>query len=137
MRRPFLLDTCAAIWLMEATLRKSAVEALTAAVNQGLPTYVSPITAWEAATLSRKKKFKSRLAPSSWFEHLLAIPGMRLAEMPPAVLIASTELPNFAENDPVDRIIAATAREYGFTVVTRDKPLLDYGKQGYLSVLEC
>jgi PIN domain nuclease of toxin-antitoxin system len=137
MRRPFLLDTCAAIWLMEATLPKSAVEALTAAVNQDLPTYVSPITAWEAGTLTRKKKFKSRLTPRSWFEHLLAIPGMRLAEMPPAVLIASTELPNFPENDPVDRIIAATAREYGFTVVTRDKPLLDYGKQGYLSVLEC
>jgi PIN domain nuclease of toxin-antitoxin system len=137
MRRPFLLDTCAAIWLMEATLPKSAVEALTAAVNHGLPTYISPITAWEAGTLTRKKKFKSRLAPRSWFEHLLAVPGMSLAEMPPEVLIASTELPNFPENDPVDRIIAATAREYGFTVVTRDKPLLDYGKQGYLNVLEC
>lgn len=137
MRRPFLLDTCAAIWFMEAALPKSAVEALTAALNQGLPTYVSPITAWEAGNLARKRKFKATLAPSRWFERLLAAPGMTLCDMPPDVLIASTELPGFPNNDPADRILAATAREYGFRVVTRDKPLLDYGKQGHLSVLEC
>jgi PIN domain nuclease of toxin-antitoxin system len=50
---------------------------------------------------------------------------MALADMPPAVLIASQNLPNFLVGDPADRIIAATAREYRFTVVTRDKPLLD------------
>lgn len=137
MKRPFLLDTCAAIWFMEAALPKSAIEALTEALNQGRPTYVSPITAWEAGNLARKRRFKASLAPSRWFERLLAAPGMALSEMPPEVLIESTELPGFPNNDPVDRIIAATAREYGFTVVTRDKPLLDYGKQGYLSVLEC
>ena len=36
-----------------------------------------------------------------------------------------------------DRIIAATAREYGYTVITSDRALLEYGKDGYLSVLEC
>ena len=137
MKRPFLLDTCAAIWFMEAALPKSAVEAMTEAYNQGLPTYVSPITAWEAGNLARKRRFKSTLAPSRWFERLLAAPGMTLSGMPPAVLIASTELPSFPNNDPADRIIAATAREFGFAVVTRDKPLLDYGELGYLSVLEC
>jgi PIN domain nuclease of toxin-antitoxin system len=137
MKRPFLLDTCAAIWFMEAGLPKSAVEALTDAYNQGLPTYVSPITAWEAGNLARKRRFKSSLAPSRWFERVLAAPGMTLSVLSPDVLIASTELPNFPTNDPADRIIAATAREYGFTVVTRDRALLEYGKQGYLSVLEC
>jgi PIN domain nuclease of toxin-antitoxin system len=137
MKRPFLLDTCAAIWFTEAALSKGAVEALTEALNQGLPTHVSPITAWEVGNLARKRRFKSTFAPSRWFERLLGAPGMALSEMPPHVLIASTELPSFPANDPADRIIAATAREYGFTVVTRDKPLLDYGKQGYLSVLEC
>jgi PIN domain nuclease of toxin-antitoxin system len=67
----------------------------------------------------------------------MSLRSAALAELPPEVLIASTELPNFPTNDPADRIIAATAREYGFTVVTRDRPLLDYGKQGYLNVLEC
>jgi PIN domain nuclease of toxin-antitoxin system len=57
--------------------------------------------------------------------------------MPPELLIESTLLPDFSHGDPADRIIAATAREYGFTVMTRDRALLDYGKQGHLSVLEC
>ena len=137
MRRPFLLDTCAAIWFMEGALPKGTVEALTGAHNDGLPTYVSPITAWEVGNLARKRKFKASLAPRRWFERLMSAPGMALSDMPPAVLLGSTELFDFPTNDPADRIIAATAREYAFTVVTRDGPLLDYGKQGYLSVLEC
>jgi PIN domain nuclease of toxin-antitoxin system len=137
MTRPILLDTCVAIWFMDAALPKRAIEALTDAHNQGLPTYVSPITAWEVGNLARKRRFKSSFTPSRWFERLLIAPGMTLSDMPPVVLISSTELPNFPNSDPVDRILAATAREYGFTVATRDAALLDYGKQGYLNVLEC
>ena len=137
MKQPFLLDTCAALWFMDAALRKPTVEALTDAHNQGLGTFISPITAFEIGQLARKRRFKSHLTPLRWFERLLGTPGMVLADMPPAVLIASSELPNCQTKDPSDRIIAATAREYGFTVVTRDATLLDYGKQGYLNVLEC
>jgi PIN domain nuclease of toxin-antitoxin system len=137
MRPPYLLDTCAAIWFMGGTLPQATLQHLTAAYNNGAATYVSPITALEAGQLARKGRFKSSLTPTRWFELLLAAPGTALADMPPAVLIASQELPNFPANDPADRIVAATAREYGFTVVTRDAALLDYGNQGYLSVLEC
>jgi PIN domain nuclease of toxin-antitoxin system len=137
MRPPFLLDTCAALWFMDASLRKPAVEALTNAYNRGLDTFISPITAFEVGQLARKRRFKSHLTPLQWFERLLASPGMVLADLPPSVFIASSKLPDCPAKDPGDRIIAATAREYGFTVVTRDAALLDYGKQGYLSVLEC
>jgi PIN domain nuclease of toxin-antitoxin system len=67
----------------------------------------------------------------------LSLPGVELAEMPAELLIESALLPDFAQKDPYDRIIAATAREYGYTVITSDRVLLDYGKDGYLSVLEC
>lgn len=137
MKRALLLDTCAALWLMDGTLQRKALATLTMAYNQGLGVYVSPITAFEVGQLARKGRFKSSLTPARWFERLIDAPGMVLAEMPPKVLIASSELPNFRPGDPVDRIIAATAREYGFTIVTRDAALLDYAQQGYLSVLEC
>lgn len=136
MRPPFLLDTCAAIWFFDGALPR-AVNELTEAINQGHSTYVSPITAWEVSVSARKGRFASSLAPQRWFELILGFPGISLADMPPAVLIASQELPNFPTDDPADRIIAATAREYGLTVVTRDRALRAYGKQGYLSVLEC
>jgi len=57
--------------------------------------------------------------------------------MPAELLIDSQSLPGDIHKDPYDRIIAATAREYGYTVVTRDRALLDYGKAGYLSVMPC
>ena len=39
-------------------------------------------------------------------------------------MIDSTTLPGRAPKDPADRIIAASARHYGHTVVTRDSALL-------------
>ncbi len=137
MRQPFLLDTCAAIWFVDGTLSKLVATKLGEAHQHGFATYVSPMSAWEAGVAARKGRFASVLAPGRWFEMVMSHPGMTLAEMTPAVLIASQELPSFPANDPADRIIAATAREYGFTVVTRDEALLGYGQMGYLSVLEC
>lgn len=136
MKSPFLLDTCAAIWFLDAALPK-VISELTEAFNQGRETLVSPITAWEVSVSARKGGFASSLTPQRWFERLMNAPGMALAGMSPAVLIASQELLHFPTDDPADRIIAATAREFGYTVVTRGRALLDYGKQGYLNVLEC
>jgi PIN domain nuclease of toxin-antitoxin system len=39
--------------------------------------------------------------------------------------------------DPADRIIAATARTFGYTVITRDGELVPYGAAGHLDVTAC
>ena len=57
--------------------------------------------------------------------------------MSPDVLVASSFLPGKPPGDPADRIIAATARDLGATLITRDRALLGYGKQGHLSVAGC
>jgi PIN domain nuclease of toxin-antitoxin system len=62
---------------------------------------------------------------------------VRLADMSPDLLIAASFLPGKPPRDPVDRIIAATAREYGFTLITRDRALLEYGEQEHVRVLAC
>jgi hypothetical protein len=38
---------------------------------------------------------------------------------------------------PAHRVLAVLDREHGFTVMTRDKALLDYGAEGHLAVVEC
>jgi PIN domain nuclease of toxin-antitoxin system len=40
-------------------------------------------------------------------------------------------LPGGPPNDPVDRIIAATGRVFGYTVVTRDGDLMRYARAGH------
>jgi len=137
MGRPFLLDTCAALWLVSGIVSQKAAAALTEAHRAGRPTYVSPITAWEVGILARKGRFRSPLSPHRWFEILMGLPGAALAELSPRVLLDSSFLPGNFHLDPGGRIIAATAREYGFTVMTRDRALLAYANEGHLSAVEC
>jgi len=62
---------------------------------------------------------------------------MRLASLSPELLIAASFLPGAPPRDFADRIIAATARDLGATLMTRDRALVNYGAQGHVSVLAC
>jgi PIN domain nuclease of toxin-antitoxin system len=136
--QPLLWDTCTAIWIYEkARLSQAALEAMRAAYREGVPSYISPITAWEVGMLISRGRLQLLIRPERWFSNLFEVPGVRLAEMSPDVLIASSFLPGKPPKDPTDRIIAATARELGATLITRDRALLDYGAQGHVAVLEC
>ena len=134
----FLLDTCAVIWIANGeALREPAAGALDDAPARGGRVLVSPITAWEIAMLAAKERIALSLDPEVWFERFQALPGVRLAAMPPGVLIQSCALPGAPPADPVDRILAATARASGCTLVTRDRHLLAYGGQGHMQVMGC
>ena len=137
MAHPILLDTCAVIWLTEGeTLARPAIELLRLAAEEDTPTFVSPITAWEVGQLVARNRLNIFATPSRWFSEVLNR-GARLADMSPDTLIASSFLPGRAPRDPADRIILATARDLGATIITRDRTLLDYGKQGHASVVKC
>jgi PIN domain nuclease of toxin-antitoxin system len=135
--RPYLLDTCAVMWIVADSISQKTEEALLQTRRAGLPLYVSPVTAWEIGMLARRVRFRSNYSPQRWFERLMDTEDTVLADLPPKILMDASFLPGNLHNDPMDRIIAATAREYGFTVMTRDRALLDYAEAGYLSVLEC
>ena len=136
--QPLLWDTFTAIWIYEkARLSPAALEAMRAAYREGVPSYISPITAWEVALLASRGRLQLLIRPERWFSNLFEVPGVRLAEMSPDVLIASSYLPGKPPKDPTDRIMAATARELGATLITRDRALLDYGAQGHVAVLQC
>jgi PIN domain nuclease of toxin-antitoxin system len=133
-----LWDTCAAIWIYEkAHLSQAAVDAMAAAHRGGVPSYISPISAWEIGMLVAHGRLQLLIRPERWFANLFDAPGVELADLSPDVLIASSYLPGRPPKDPTDRIIAATARELGATLVTRDRALLAYGEQGHVAVLAC
>ena len=136
--QPQLWDTCAAIWIFEkARLSQAAADLMGAAHREGVPSYVSPITAWEVGMLAARGRLQLLIKPERWFANLFDVPGVRLADMSPDLLIASSYLPGTPPCDPMDRIIAATARDLGATLITRDRALLDYGEQGHVRVVEC
>ncbi len=137
MARPVLLDTCAALWLMNGDPMSAASRAAIAEAHTENTAHVSPIAAWEVATLAARARLALSLSPGAWFAALLRQPGVRLVPMGPDVLIASASLPGAPPRDPADRIVAATAREYGFVVVTRDGDLLPYARAGHIGAIGC
>ena len=91
---PLLLDTCAAVWISEdQPLASDALTAIEQSHRRGTFVYVSPITAWEIGLLVSRGTLTSPMSPQRWFERLLEAPGLRLADVSPDILIASSFLP--------------------------------------------
>lgn len=136
--QPILLDTCAAIWIAEdEKLEQAAVDLLDSVAEAGVATYVSPISAWEVGLLVARERLTLLITPQRWFRRLLELPNVQLAEISPELLIESSFLPGQPPRDPADRILAATARDLGATLITRDRMLLDYGEQGHIRAVAC
>jgi PIN domain nuclease of toxin-antitoxin system len=133
-----LLDTCAAVWLAEKeSMSKEAFDALNQAADDGQPIYISTISAWEIGLLVAHARLSLSMDPLAWFEQLLNVPGVGLADLSPRILVGSSFLPGRPPKDPMDRIILATAREGGFRLVTRDKHLLAYAEEGHIAAIAC
>ncbi|MGP1395253.1 MAG: type II toxin-antitoxin system VapC family toxin [Inquilinaceae bacterium] len=138
MTDPVLLDTCAAIWLMNGDgMSGASLAAIRAAQQHNVGVYVSPITAWEIGVLVAKNRLALTQPPETWFAGLLAQTGVRLADLSPSILIRSSALPQSPPSDPADRMIIATAREGGFTLITRDRTMLAYAAAGHARAIAC
>jgi PIN domain nuclease of toxin-antitoxin system len=135
--RPILLDTCALIWLAnDQPLRPAARAAVLEAGESEGNILASPISAWEIGQLVSRGRLSLKLGAWEWFQQVLAS-GVALAPMPPEVLIASSYLPSGGLRDPTDKVLAATARAYRYRLMTRDRPLIDFGAGGHLDVIAC
>jgi PIN domain nuclease of toxin-antitoxin system len=138
MNASLLLDTCAVIWIAnDQPIGDDARHAIAAALRAEEPVFISPISAWEIGLLASRGRITLQMSAQKWFERLMEAPGVRLADMAPSVLVASSFLPGDSPKDLADRIIAATAREYDYRVVTRDRRLLAYAESGHCRALVC
>ncbi len=132
-----LLDTCALLWLMEeAEFSAPALEAVDEAARERI-LWVSPISAWEVGVLSSARALVLSMPVQTWFESILDLPGVGLAELTPNVYIESSFLPGAPPGDIADRLLIAAARAYGLTIVTRDGAMLDYAGEGHVRAMAC
>lgn len=120
-----LLDTHVLLWwlhedprLAEAhheVIRKAGPEA---------PLWVSDITLWEIATLHSLGRIELRLPLRDWLERATAPPLVQRVGISPAIAAEVAALPEDFHRDPADRILVATARVLGATLLTRDARIL-------------
>jgi PIN domain nuclease of toxin-antitoxin system len=133
-----LLDTCAMIWIAtDSPVAPAAYEAIEREVSAARPARVSPISAWEIGMLVAGNRINLAMAPTRWFHRFVDRPDVELAELTPDILIAAWFLPGVLHRDPADRILCATAREGGYTIVTRDRKILEYAAAGHCRALAC
>lgn len=135
---PLLLDTCAVIWSAEEDgLSSQAIAAIDNHIAAGGVIFVSPISAWEIGMLVGKGRLSISENPQKWLARLMEKPNLRLVDMSLGMMLSCGTLPEPLHGDPADRIIIATAREYGMRVVTRDQKILDYAEKGHVMALAC
>lgn len=130
-----VLDTHVLVWAMEGDGRlgpRSGRMIEDAAGETSL--FVSAITPWEIAMLTEKGRLALGRDVGAWLGAVLALPGIRLAPITPTLAVDSVRFPGDIHADPADRLIIATARELGATLLTADRAILDYGSRGHVVV---
>jgi len=130
----YLLDTHILLWWFEAGDHLTDRErAILAEAGPEAPLLVSDITLWEIATLVELRRIRLTLPLRTWLEQATAPPLVRRCGISPAVAAEVAALPPTFHRDPADRIIVATARLLGATLLTRDRRILAAGVVATLS----
>jgi PIN domain nuclease of toxin-antitoxin system len=133
-----LLDTHIWLWYAEGAAERlppASVRIIDGARRKdGL--LVSAISVWEIGARSAKGRIQLSIPLRDWVARALDVSGVHLAPLDAVTAAESTLLPGEAHGDPADRFLIATARTHGVALATRDKQIINYGKLGYLRVVE-
>lgn len=137
-----LLDTCAVIWLANGDALASSATAAILHAGAAAGIFVSPVSAWEVGLLSKPKAGRNLAVqfmpdPKTWFARGMAGPGLREASLTSEIAIDASFLPGELHGDPADRLIVTSARHLGVPVVTRDRRIIAYGRDGHVRVIPC
>ena len=121
-----LLDTHVLIWWLSdrTQLSPRQWEVIESATPDG-PVFVSDISLWEVAMLASLGRIRLALPLREWLDKAVAPPLVRRQGISPAVATEVAALPDSFHRDPADRILVATARVLGATLLTNDRRIVD------------
>ena len=138
MANELLLDTHCWLWAqlgMTQRFSRSALAAIRSAESGG-NLRLSVISIWELGMLEKRGRIALPMNVRTWVEEALAKPGISVAPLTPEIALESVHLPGNLHADPADRMITATARVFGATLLTKDRRLIEYSLQHHVRVLE-
>ena len=75
--------------------------------------------------LHSRGRIRLKIPLREWLEAAVAPPLVRRCGISPAVAAELAALPDSFHHDPVDRILVATARVLGATLLTQDRRIVD------------
>ncbi len=122
-----VLDTHAWIWWVteDRRLSRRGAQAIRHAREEG-ELSLSMISIWEVAKKVEKRQLVLDRPMRDWLEQATGRSGLVLAELTPAILVDSCDLPQPFHGDPADQLIVATARHERAALVTKDRNIRRY-----------
>jgi len=121
----FLADTHVLIWWVSERHRLSrGQQRALSEVTPERPLLVSDVSLWEIAMLAQKGRISLALPLREWLERAVAPPLVQRCGVTPAIAAEVAALPEIFHGDPADRIIVATARIHGTTLLTADQRII-------------
>ena len=123
-----LLDTHILLfWLGDRHRLSPDQRAAVDAITPERPALLATISLWEIATLHELRRITLGLPLREWLEAATAPPLVERVPLTPAIAAEVAALPETVHRDPADRIIVATARVLGATLVTLDRRITAAG----------
>ena len=121
-----LMDTCAIIWdaLEPTELSKSAMAAIDKA-DEHNALIISDISIWEISMLIKKQRLEVNTTPANFVNLFLQSRNVSVQSISPEIAELSVSFSAEINNDPADRIIAATSIIRNAQLVTADQNLRD------------
>jgi PIN domain nuclease of toxin-antitoxin system len=124
MTSAYLLDTCA--WLDAFNAPEKLRPQVRALIDQQPMFCIADITLLEVARKAEVGDLLPDVPLEHWFEIALPATRSRVLPITTGIAIESSRLPQPFHKDPADRLIVATARIHGLTIITSDHKILDY-----------
>ena len=123
-----LLDTHILLWwLAEDPRLPGYYREVLGSASAESPLWLCDISLWEIATLHSLGRIELRLPLLEWLERSTAPPLVRRVGISPRIASEVAALPDSFHRDPADRLIVATARVLGATLLTCDQAILGAG----------
>ncbi len=132
-----VLDTCALLAIARGeAMSAAALNEVSAARRAGMA-FVPTVVALELGQkwAAGKLRLPAGATAREWYERAIALYRLSEVVITADMALAAYELPEPFHKDPADRLIVAVARLLEAPVVTIDRRILAYGRQGHVQVL--
>lgn len=120
-----LMDTCAIVWdaLEPNKLTEKATKAINKADQQNA-LIISDISIWEISMLIKKQRIEVDTTAAHFINLFLESRNISVKSISPEIAELSVNFGSEINNDPADRLIAATSIIHNSRLVTADQNLL-------------